>query len=140
MLKHAVTPRLEVRSERKLDPPITPMLETPQPEIPVPESVVARQAGLQALEVNDTHTALEQLRRATFLAPHDALAHFGLGRAWSMLGETRRAQTAWALAKRLWLQQGNLEPGPMMDETSRWLHAVDQLLQQAESSSVGGAR
>jgi tetratricopeptide (TPR) repeat protein len=109
-------------------------------EIPQAESVVARQVGLQALEANDMHAALEHLRRATFLAPHDALAHFGLGRAWSMLGETRRAQTAWALAKRLWLQEGNLEPGPVMDETSRWLHAVDQLLQHAETSSVGGAR
>jgi chemotaxis protein methyltransferase CheR len=135
MLKPATTPTLEVRSDRKPEPPITPTLETPQPE-----SVVARQAGLQALEANDTHMALEHLRRAAFLAPHDALAHFGLGRAWSMLGETRRAQTAWALAKRLWSQNDTLEPGPVRDETSRWLHAVDQLLQHAESSSVGGAR
>jgi chemotaxis protein methyltransferase CheR len=142
MAKPALTPKPEVRSERKLEPVITPMLETPRPETPrpetpLPESVVARQAGLQALETSDTHAALEHLRRATFLAPQDALAHFGLGRAWWKLGETRRAKTAWALAKRLWLQN---ELEPVTDETSRWLHAVDQLLSYTETSSVGGVR
>jgi chemotaxis protein methyltransferase CheR len=126
------TSTLEVQSNRVPESPVTPILEPP-----LPESVLARQAGLQALEANDTHAALEHLRRAAFLAPQDALAHFGLGRAWWLLGEMRRAQSAWALAKRLWLQN-DLEPET--DETSRWLHAVDQLLTHAETSSVGGAR
>lgn len=57
--------------------------------------------GLLALEGGDTATALESLRRATFLAPEDPLAQYGLGRTYRALGDVARARAALRHARRI---------------------------------------
>ena len=60
-----------------------------------------RLLGLLALEAGDTATALESLRRATFLAPEDSLAQYGLGRTYRALGDAVRAGAALRHARRI---------------------------------------
>jgi chemotaxis protein methyltransferase CheR len=60
-----------------------------------------RLLGLLALEEGDTGTALDSLRRATFLAPEDPLAQYGLGRTYRALGDTVRAHAALRHARRI---------------------------------------
>jgi chemotaxis protein methyltransferase CheR len=60
-----------------------------------------RLVGLLALERGDTATALESLRRATFLAPEDPLAQYGLGRTYRALGDAVRASAALRHARRI---------------------------------------
>ena len=60
-----------------------------------------RLVGLTALERGDTATALESLRRATFLAPEDPLAQYGLGRTYRALGDAVRASAALRHARRI---------------------------------------
>jgi len=60
-----------------------------------------RLLGLLALEAGDTATALESLRRATFLASEDPLAQYGLGRTYSALGDAVRARAALRHARRI---------------------------------------
>jgi hypothetical protein len=59
------------------------------------------QLGLYDLDGGAVERALGSLRRATFLAPDDALAHYSLGRAWQRLGDTPRARAALLHARRL---------------------------------------
>jgi chemotaxis protein methyltransferase CheR len=57
--------------------------------------------GMFDLDGGAAERALDSLRRATFLAPDSALAHYSLGRAWERLGDGARARTALVQARRL---------------------------------------
>jgi chemotaxis protein methyltransferase CheR len=57
--------------------------------------------GLLDLDVGAVDTALESLRRATFLDSTNALAHFSLGRAYQRRREPERARAALSHARRL---------------------------------------
>jgi chemotaxis protein methyltransferase CheR len=57
--------------------------------------------GMHDLENGAIEQAIDNLRRATFLAPQDALAQFSLGRAYALLGQRSRARTALAHARQL---------------------------------------
>ena len=57
--------------------------------------------GMLDLEAGATEQAIENLRRATFLSPDDALAQFSLARAYARLGQHSRARTALMHARRL---------------------------------------
>lgn len=58
-------------------------------------------AGLEALERGDALTAVESLRRATFLDSTAPLAHFALGRAYATLSQTARARASLTHARRV---------------------------------------
>jgi chemotaxis protein methyltransferase CheR len=60
-----------------------------------------RLLGFLALADGQTSEALESLRRATFLAPDDALAQYGLGRAFRARGDYGRARAAFRQARRI---------------------------------------
>ena len=53
------------------------------------------------LERGAVEQAIENLRRATFLVPQDALAQFSLGRAYAKLGQQSRARIALTHARRI---------------------------------------
>jgi chemotaxis protein methyltransferase CheR len=57
--------------------------------------------GMLDLEAGAIEQAVDNLRRATFLSPEDALAQFSLGRAYARLGQSARARTALTHARRL---------------------------------------
>ncbi|HLH21117.1 MAG TPA: CheR family methyltransferase [Chloroflexota bacterium] len=59
------------------------------------------QLGLLDLDDGAAERALGSLRRAAFLAPDSALAHYSLGRAWQRLGDAARARAALLHARRL---------------------------------------
>jgi chemotaxis protein methyltransferase CheR len=59
------------------------------------------QLGLLDLDGGAPERAIGSLRRATFLAPDNALAHYSLGRAWQRLGDAPRARAALLHARRL---------------------------------------
>jgi chemotaxis protein methyltransferase CheR len=59
------------------------------------------EAGLLALESGSAQFAVDCLRRATFRDPHNALAQFALGRAYSDLGDLPRALAALLHTERL---------------------------------------
>ena len=74
--------------------------EQPVPDRPLEGDGYTRQ-GMLDLENGALDQAIDNLRRATFLSPHDALAQFSLGRAYSLLGQRSRARTALAHARQL---------------------------------------
>jgi chemotaxis protein methyltransferase CheR len=71
------------------------------------------EAGLLALEAGSSSSALQSLRRATFLDPDCAVAQFGLARAYLDMGDAPRAQAAFVYALRLLapLESDGLVPG-----------------------------
>jgi chemotaxis protein methyltransferase CheR len=102
-------------SARMVEEPTQP----PRPGAPRPEPSAARaalerrvaaqplddeahlQLGLLDLDGGAAERAVGSLRRATFLAPDNALAHYSLGRAWQRLGDAPRARAALLHARRL---------------------------------------
>ncbi|MBI4495179.1 MAG: protein-glutamate O-methyltransferase CheR [Chloroflexi bacterium] len=68
--------------------------------------------GMLLLEEGAADAALESLRRATFLAPHLALAHFGLGRACREVGNQGRARAALTQARWVLAAAPDDEPVP----------------------------
>jgi chemotaxis methyl-accepting protein methylase len=85
-------------------------MPTPAPRLPVhaagapPESGAHElEAGLLALEASSVTLAVQWLRRAAFLNPDSALAHFGLGRAYVALGDRPRAHAVLLHTRRLLL-------------------------------------
>lgn len=118
--------------------PPGPLLARPQPASPVVgELARARpldpadhlQLGMLLLEQGKTSLAIESLRRATFLDPQHALAHFGLGRAYYQDGDTTRARVALRQARSLVAAIPAGEKLPGSDELSveRLRHAIDML-------------
>src|SRR5258708_34106316 len=68
-------------------------------QLPLESWAYTRQ-GMCYLEEGDVDRAIESLRRATFLDPNAALAHFGRGRACLRQGDRRGAGAALTQARR----------------------------------------
>jgi chemotaxis protein methyltransferase CheR len=135
---------------RKL--PARPLPARPQP-VPLPvvatppvvgEQAQARpldpaahlQLGMLLLEQGKTSLAIESLRRAAFLDPQHALAHFGLGQAYYQDGDMARARVALRQARSLAaaIPAGEMLPGSDELSVERFRHAIDMLFAALDRS------
>lgn len=94
--------------------------------------------GMLLLDEGMSEQALVSLRRATFLDERNALAQFGLGRAYGQLGDAPRARAAFSHAQRLLTFGGDQlrltgEAGVTVDELRR---AIAAQLGEAEIKAV----
>jgi chemotaxis protein methyltransferase CheR len=79
------------------------------------DAAAHRTLGLLYLDEGNLNGALASLRRATFLDPSDALAHFGLGRAHAETGDAARARAALVHGRRLLAARDPAVPVPGAD-------------------------
>jgi tetratricopeptide (TPR) repeat protein len=92
--------------------------------------------GYHSLQTQNYNTALEQLRRATFLEPNQAIAQIGMAQAFLGLRQHARALGALRQAKNVLL---SLAPDQKLwgcDKTMQeLLQLVDDLFEQAKVSA-----